>query len=205
MGRRRWCALAVVAALLAGCGDDGGGPTPEAAPTTGPATWCDDYDALRQSDAPLPEVIARAPAELRAPLDQLEAAAAGDPEDIEGAELGQLTGAVAAIEAWGHEHCGAAHPFCSLWIAVKGSIAASAFADTSDDPAEAAEEERDLVAFVGASADALTEHAPAELRGDVATFLETFGDTAGEAAEREAEAAADSLDGWTRSNGCDDV
>ena len=197
--------LAVVVLALVACGDDGDAgsagatsSTPTSGETADESEWCDDLAALRGSGELTDDVIAEAPADLRAPLEDLAGSGADEPDDASAETLAHLLGAQATVDAWGYDHCDADHPFCFLWIQVAGLIAGGAFAEDGQQDEASAE----LRSFIDEIEATLVQHAPPELRASLDVVVGTFGEPLDGADERAAEAAYDELDTFTESGAC---
>lgn len=182
--------------------DRGAAPPSSSTVTDGTDERCDAYAALQQAGELNADVIADAPGELREPLNVLDSAADVDPEALSAAALGRVVRAQAAIASWAHAHCGGDHPFCAVWVTVEGVIAASAFADATQDG-----NTDDTSSFVAEIDDVLAEHVPAELRGALRRFLDWFDpgrstSPMSDEDERASEQAVNALEQWSWAQRC---
>ncbi len=200
--RNAWV-LVTIATLLTGCGADtspsegpAAGPVTTSAPGSGTAAldevngWCDTFSDLTRDTAATAD-------ELRAAADS----APGEIADAMGivastAPLSPRRGfeAVAQVDAWAHENCGAAHPFCDAWIQYNGLLGGIALSGGSDeDESWSWEEHQDLFEVVLA-------YAPKDLEPQLHAYSQSLLPEITEAQERAAEAAADDADSWVEDN-----
>ncbi|MGH9085061.1 MAG: hypothetical protein ACRDYW_06375 [Acidimicrobiales bacterium] len=211
-----WRRPAIAALLLVtACGGDDdtvGGSATDSTTVTSTAAgekasdWCDELTALEQSEDVVltSDDIVGAPEVIRAPLETLVDFGELDPTSAPPGSLERGIRAVAAIESWGHQHCGGDHPFCSLWISVSGAMAAPAFVEE----AQQDEANDQLISLLDQLEEVLMDVAPPEVRDDVETLLAWFsrasdGTEMSEEDERAGEAASAALDEWAWSERCE--
>jgi hypothetical protein len=201
----RVVAVVVLAAACGGDGDRAAHRADDSAPvsstTVEPSSWCNELSALLHADDITEKQIAGAPEEIADELRVLVTAAKVDPQ-TDPMGFTRLVSAYAAVGAWGHDHCGGEDPFCSLWITVEGTIAATALGGRDDEGATAA-----LHAFLDGMEPVLADYVPSEMKAPLATFLTSVRSggtsTQSDVQERAAEAAVKALDQWAWTHGCE--
>jgi hypothetical protein len=209
MGRGATAAAALVL-VIAACGtasDDE--PTASSAPPDASSTreeaagsgWCPVFDSLEASSDVAAVDVDGAPEEILEPLQVLvdDAELAEPDDDPAPGTLRRLLEAAGELQAWGHEHCDADHPFCSVWLTITGTLAALGLSGDAE-----ASDEMKLRALVEAAGPVAVAHVPDELRDELDTALAStrWSSAPSEPDERAAEAAFDALDEWMLAQGC---